>query len=126
MAPKRYSLRAIVGKRTYDVWLSMLESLVPDGRTQRLAPVVAAMMQYAARIAFEDDDLKEGSIGEYLLIAQECGDPSEVPDEVLSAVAALFRDAGVYSDREDASGMPYSIVDASIEEFIRWYMMPWE
>jgi len=63
-ARKRHSPKTIVGKRTYDVWVSMLEALVPDGRTQRLAPLVAAMMHYAAKIAFEEDELEEGTARE--------------------------------------------------------------
>jgi len=93
MSRKRYSLKTIVGKRTYDVWVSMLEALVPDGRTQRLAHLVAAMMHYATKVAFEESEFEEGTIGEYLLIAEECGDPSEVPDELRSAIATLFSDA---------------------------------
>ena len=47
------SLKQIVGQKIYTVWVEMLRQLVPDGRTHRLAPLVAGMLQYAANIAYE-------------------------------------------------------------------------
>ena len=45
------SLRDVVGPEVYQTWIDMLHRLVPDGRTHRLAPVVAAMLQYALAVA---------------------------------------------------------------------------
>jgi len=39
------SLVTVVGPEVYGSWVSMLRVLVPDGRTHRLAPLVAAMRQ---------------------------------------------------------------------------------
>jgi hypothetical protein len=47
-------------------------------------------------------------------------------DHLAEIVEQLFRDAGVKSIRADRGGQRYSLVDAAIEEFIRWDSMPWE
>lgn len=45
-ATHQRSLDAVVGPDTYSVWVNMLRALVPQGRTHRLAPLVAGMLQY--------------------------------------------------------------------------------
>ena len=45
------SLRAVVGTETYEAWVRLLRKLVPDGRTHRLAVMVAGMLHYAAAVA---------------------------------------------------------------------------
>ena len=50
---QKRSLQAVVGTETYDVWTKMLHDLVPDGRTHRLAPIIAGMLHYALNVAFE-------------------------------------------------------------------------
>ncbi len=58
------SLKEIVGDKVYSVWVDMLRRLVPEGRTHRLAPTIAAMLQYALEVADEKygSDPQEGSL----------------------------------------------------------------
>lgn len=121
------SLEIIVGQGTYTVWTEMLQSLVPDGRTHRLAPMVAGMLQYAANVAYEKygDDPEEGSVAHSLLLASEVYDPDEAV-ELFDLISQLFEDAEVEYERVDHRGDEYSIVDSAIYEFIHWYDMPWE
>ena len=42
------NFRTVVGKDIYSAWVRMLRELVPDGRTHRLAVVVAGMLQYGS------------------------------------------------------------------------------
>ena len=48
---KSRSFSGVVGADTYEVWVSMLRKLVPDGRTHRLAVMLAGMLQYAVVMA---------------------------------------------------------------------------
>ena len=127
MTGKGISLKTIVGKETYAVWTEMLHSLVPEGRTQRLAPLVAGMLQYAASKAYEryGDEPEEGSAAHTLQVASEAYDPQEA-DGLLSLVKRLFRDAEVEYERIDHRGSGYSVAESIIYEFIHWYDMPWE
>ena len=65
------SLQTIVGQDTYNVWKKMLLELVPDGRTHRLAPMAAGMLQYAAAIAYEryGDSPEEGSAADIMSLS---------------------------------------------------------
>lgn len=105
----------------------MLMRLVPDGRTRRLAPLVAGMLQYAAIAA---SDLRPrpaaGSAAASLREAEQTSDPDEACEYLDDVVRRLFRDAKVSADRANARGIPYSIVDEAIAEFVRWDFMPWE
>ena len=58
------SLQEVVGEEVYRTWVSMLRELVPDGRTHRLALLVAAMLQYALVMAQEkrDEEMDETSL----------------------------------------------------------------
>ena len=70
MAEKhKRSLKTLVGQPTYDVWVDMLRRLVPEGRTHRLAPMIAGMLQYACLIAHEEgsDEAEEGSAASILI-----------------------------------------------------------
>ena len=49
------SLKTVVGQETYDVWVDMLRRLVPEGRTHRLAPMIAGMLQYGFDMPWESD-----------------------------------------------------------------------
>jgi len=127
MTKSSNSIKRIVGAKVYDVWLEMLRELVPWGRTHRLAVIVAGMLQYASAVAAEDKDVdKEGSVAWRLVTATETSDPEEVGELVLYLLKQLFDDAGVKSARTSAKGMPYSIVENAIEEYVRWEDMPWE
>lgn len=118
------SLKTVVGDETYKVWVAMLKSLVPSGRTHRLSVLIAAMLQYAANVAQENGD--ENSVEYSLAASAEEGDPEEVSALLYDVVKQLFKDAGVVFERTSARGQNYSIADSSFEEYIRWYDMPWE
>ena len=122
------SLEAVVGPHVYQTWVDMLHVLVPDGRTHRLAPLVAAMLQYALAVAedMRSADVDEGSVANSLLVTTEVGDPSEVRALLHDVVTRLFKDAGVGFQRTSARGVPYSIADDAYEEYVSWDLMPWE
>jgi hypothetical protein len=121
-------LEEVVGQETYTVWTEMLERLVPDGRTHRLAPMIAGMLQYTAELAYEEygEDAEEESIASALLEASEAYGPDEVPELLQEVVDQLFADAGVESERVTSQGDDYSLAESAIYEFIHWYDMPWE
>ncbi len=106
----------------------MLRKLVPDGRTHRLAVMVAGMLQYAVVMAAAKGakERHEGSLAASLLEASEVSDPSEVEDLIDDAVVQLFKDARVRFERTNARGDTYSLANDSYEEFIHWVDMPWE
>ena len=122
---RRFS--AVVGADTYEAWVRMLRKLVPDGRTHRLAVMLAGMLQYAAAMAdSREDEEDEGSLAASLIEATEVSDPSEVEDLIHDAVVQLFKDAKVRFERTNARGDKYSLAEDSYEEFIHWFDMPWE
>jgi hypothetical protein len=128
--PKRraWSLADVVGPSVYQTWVDMLHVLVPDGRTHRLAPLVAAMLQYALAKA-EDlrrTDEDENSVVASLLATTEVGDSSEVKALLHDVVTKLFKDAHVGFQRTSARGASYSIADDAYEEYLHWDFMPWE
>lgn len=122
------SLEEIVGKETYTVWVEMLRRLVPDGRTHRLSPLVAAMLQYASTMAYEKygGNPEEGSAAQLLLEASEAYEPEEAVELLSELVQGLFEEAGVKFRRTSSRGDDYSIADSAVYEFIHWYDMPWE
>jgi hypothetical protein len=122
------SLSKIVGADTYEVWVRMLRKLVPDGRTHRLAVMVAGMLQCAVVMAAakQDEEEDEHSLAASLLEASDANDPSEVEDLLHDAVVQLFKDAKVRFERTNARGDKYSLAEDSYEEFIHWFDMPWE
>ncbi len=124
---RKQSLETVVGSQTYAVWADTLRRLVPDGRTHRLAPLVAARLSYAAEVAAEQDqdDDEEDSAAQILQDAAEITDPAESP-ELTDLVAQLFKDAKVKHQRESSRGVQYSIAKEAVIEFIHWYDMPWE
>ena len=122
------SFADVVGAETYQVWVRMLSALVPGGRTHRLAPLVAAMLQYATERAEEarDDDAGEGALTASLLETGEVSDPAEVKDLIHDAVVRLFKDAGVPFERTSSRGHSYGIADDAYAEYRHWFDMPWE
>jgi hypothetical protein len=122
------SFRTVVGADTYEVWVRMLHELVPDGRTRRLAVMVAGMLQYAVAIAAAKSakEKNEGSLAFSLLEAGEASDPDEVKELIHDAVVQLFKDAKVRFERLNSRGDKYSLPEESYEEFIHWFDMPWE
>ncbi len=124
MKRKADSLATIVGEPTYQVWVKMLSELVPDGRTHRLAPLVAGMLQYAAQVA-----VVEGSdepLANAFSNMEEVYDSGDVPKAIVRSAEKLFFDANVAFDRHSSRGDHYSILEEALEEFIRWHDMPWE
>jgi hypothetical protein len=121
------SLKDVVGQEVYDLWLDMLRRLVPDGRTHRLAPMIAGMLQYAAEVSIQKfgDEPEEGTTAYCLLGADEIWDPDEAGD-LQDLVAQLFEDAGVEYERVNSRGAGYSVAESVIYEYIHWYDMPWE
>lgn len=120
------SLKSVVGHKTYAVWLDMLKTLVPGGRTHRLAPLVAGMLRYASEQSTRTRWHRGPSDAVVdALISLEEGD-DDAAMLVTRAIQQLFRDAGVRATRASRSGEPYSIVDAAIHEFQHWDAMPWE
>ena len=118
----------MVSAQTYSVWLAMLHSLVPDGRTHRLSIVVAGMLRHAVEVAVArfGDTAPERSAAASLIRAAEEGDPEQVADQIADLAGRLFRDAKVAGRRVNARGDEYSIIESSIQEFASWYAMPWE
>ncbi|MCZ7674109.1 MAG: hypothetical protein M5U34_46785 [Chloroflexi bacterium] len=124
MPPSTQSLQQVVGLEKYTTWVDMLRRLVPDGRTHRLAPLVAGMLQYATLLA--DDMNKEDLVVQQLQEAAEAYDPEETSSLLLPFIDQLFADAGVSYQRTNARGRGYSIADEIIYEYVHWYDMPWE
>jgi hypothetical protein len=124
---KADQLEQLVGEQVYSIWIDMLRRLVPEGRTHRLAPTVAALLQYAVVVALEKqgNDPVEGSAAQRLIDANEMG-PDEAEELVLPLVKKLFKDAGVEYQRTSARGEEYSIATEAIREYIEWFNMPWE
>jgi hypothetical protein len=122
------SLASVVGTETYAVWVNMLNGLVPQGRTHRLAPLVAGMLHYALAIAEKNHDAESdtASAVQSLLYAAETSDPSEVEKYLKNMVKQLFKDAKVKYNRTNAYSEKYSILESTYEEFVNWYNMSWE
>lgn len=124
MTRKKQSLQDVVGVQTYSTWVEMLRLLVPDGRTHRLAPLVAGMLQYATLIANESEE--ENTAVNSLQRAAEAYDPDEANDLLLPIIARLFADASVSYQRTNARGQGYSIAEEICYEYVHWDDMPWE
>jgi len=120
-------LRNVVGDATYEVWVSMLRDLVPSGRTHRLAPLIAGMLQYGVSRALKSKERNvEGTEAWCLVAATECVDPDEAGEFINDLLLRIFKDARVKADRQTAQGIGYSIIEEAIQEFVRWEYMPWE
>ncbi|MBE2225136.1 MAG: hypothetical protein IAF02_26600 [Anaerolineae bacterium] len=124
MPPSTQSLQQVIGSVKYTTWVDMLRRLVPDGRTHRLAPLVAGMLQYATLLA--NDMNNEEPVVQRLQEAAEAYDPEEAKPLLLPIIDQLFADAGVSYQRTNARGRGYSIADEIIYEYVQWYDMPWE
>lgn len=120
-------LRTTVGAKTYGVWLSMLQTLVPGGRTHRLAVLVAGMLHYAYAVSSSKSatQTKARHLFELFESAIEGQDEHDL-QPVVELVETLFDDAGVAYQRSSRRGAPYSIATEAVNEFITWENMPWE
>jgi hypothetical protein len=124
----RRSLQDVVGEKTYSVWMDMLRTLVPDGRTHRLSVVIAGMLQYTFKIA---EDIKnrneEGhSVAMSVIDAAESGNPDDIKGLIHDVVVQLFDDAEVAYERISKRGERYSITDEAYNEFASWFDYPWD
>lgn len=124
MTRQKHSLQEVVGPQTYTIWVDMLRYLIPDGRTHRLAPLVAGMLQYATAVALES--AVENEVGMGLQEATEAYDPDEAGKLLLPFIDQLFSDAGVSYQRTNARGQGYSIAEEIVREYVSWFDMPWE
>lgn len=121
------SLEKIVGERVYSTWVDMLRRLVPDGRTHRLAPVIAAMLHYALRISHENygDNPQEGTVA-HALYYSDGASYVEGKGVLLPVVERLLKDSKVEYKRTSSRGERYSIAEEAVREYLNWYNMPWE
>lgn len=122
------SLQPLVGEQTYAIWLEMLKQLVPQGRTHRLAVVIAGMLQYAKQVASKKfiNKFEDGSVESSLLTVGESDDYEERTSELDDIITQLFDDANVPYTRTNHRGNEYSIIDSAVMEFTHWHDMPWE
>ena len=120
-------MKEVVGAKIYNVWLDMLKSLVPHGRTHRLSVLVAGMLQYAQEVAYKkaESNSKARKLAESFESAFESSD-EEYLDKIIEIVENLFEDAGVHYQRENRKGESYSIAEEAAYEFLNWENMPWE
>ena len=120
-------MKEVVGAKIYNVWLDMLKSLVPDGRTHRLSVLVAGMLQYAQEVAYKkaESNSKARKLAESFESAFESSD-EEYLDKIIEIVENLFEDAGVRYKRKNRKGESYSIAEEAAYEFLNWENMPWE
>ncbi len=120
-------LRKIVGDDVYEVWVTMLKKLVPDGRTHRLSILVASMLAYASSIAWASRDTDDEDDPAYpLLAASEGVDDEEALRLMKPMLTQLFKDAKVKYERVSSRGEQYSILWEATIEFCRWHNHPWE
>jgi hypothetical protein len=132
MGRRRPSLKEVVGDDVYSVWVDMMKRLVPGGRTHRLAPMIASMLQYTKMIAEEKytNRLEESPVASMFGVATEDEDLDEYSeyefDLVMPLVNTLFKDAKVKWKRTNSRGEDYSVAEWAVREFIGWTNMPWE
>jgi hypothetical protein len=87
------------------------------------------MLQYAYLVAtdnLDEDEFEEGSVAQALLDATDGGDPDEVGEYLYDIVDQLFKDAKVKHKRMSARVEDYSIAESALDEYVRWFGMPWE
>jgi len=125
---RRRTLELLVGVSVYRAWTQMLAGLAPDGRSHRLATLVAGFLHHATNVAHEHDEsgARADAVRCSILLAAESQDPEELLDEVRDLLRQLFADAGIASERVSARGESYEILEAAAHEYIHWYDMPWE
>jgi hypothetical protein len=124
----RRSLQDVVGEKNYSVWVDMIRTLAPEGRTHRLSVVIAGMLQYTYEIAANIKDIneEEHSVAMSVLEAAESGNPDDIRGLIHDVVTRLFDDAGVDYERISKRGEHYSIADEAYTEFASWFDYPWD
>ncbi|MDM8520514.1 hypothetical protein QUF64_10735 [Anaerolineales bacterium HSG6] len=96
----------------------MVRSLVPQGRTHRIAPLIAGLLHYATDIAYEKhgDSSEEGSVAQMLIMGSEMYDMEEAKD-IMKLVEQLFTDANVQFERTSVRDEDYTIIESVIYEW---------
>ena len=86
-----FMMKAVVGAKIYNVWLDMLKSLVPHGRTHRLSVMVAGMLQYAQEVAYKkaESNSKAKKLAESFESAFESSD-EEYLDKIIEIAERLL------------------------------------
>jgi len=120
-------IESVVGPKTYGVWIDMLKNLVPGGRTHRLSVVIAGMLKYSEKMAYEKRN-QNTNADKLDQIFQKIYENYE--DESFAAILdlaeSLMIDAQVNYERVNSKGRKFSIAESAVQEFIRWDFMPWE
>ena len=118
----------IIGTEMYEAFILMLKEIGPEARTHRISVVIAAMLRYA----FDQlpPDYEECTLGEALIAFDE--EPHlmyEIPrvkEALYPLINSLCREADLRNERENYQGVPYSIAENTVYEYVSWYNMPWE
>ena len=120
-------IKEILNQSEYEFLLELLKTLVPEGRTHRLAVFVAGCYHYIHHIADQKQkgnptaerftELADSLINDY---------NEDAHIELEKSLKSLFGDANVKFIRTNSRGDSYSIIDNTMEEFISWFNMPWE
>ena len=127
-------LRSLVGEPIFSAWLETLRTIVPDGRTHRLAVVIAGMLAHAAEAARRlPRSRRRGPLVDMLIDPTEvCSTANEYTSDdgpfhpLEDLVVGLFLDAGVEHRRMNSRGDGYSIISSAVYEYLHWFDMPWE
>lgn len=127
-------LRSLVGEPVFNAWLETLRQIVPEGRTHRLAVILAGMLAHAAAVARRlPRSRRRGPLVDMLIDPSEVCDTADAytPYEGLfhpleDLVVGLFLEAGVEHRRVNSRGYEYSIVPSAVYEFLHWFDMPWD
>lgn len=120
-------IESVVGKKAYGVWLDMLTRMVPHGRTHRLSVVIAGMLQYAQKIAYEksESNSKASKLSDIFESAYDNyveGDTKQI----LQLTESILKDAKVRYKRVNSRGSAYNIAEEAVHHFLHWEDMPWE
>ncbi len=120
-------IEAVVGKRTYSVWMDMLKRLVPHGRTHRLSVVIAGMLQYAEQIAYDKKKANPTArkLSEVFETAHENYVEGDTKD-ILAITESLLKDSQVRFKRVSSQGSAYSLAEHAVQHYLHWEDMPWE
>jgi hypothetical protein len=126
MYEKSDIIKSVVGVKTYNVWIAMLQTLVPHGRTHRLSVVVGGMLQFTCQVAYKKEESCPKSRKFLSLYRPSLDDREKRKDRVIELTEALFNDAGVRYKRVNSRGQDYSIAESAAYQFMDWENMPWE
>ncbi|ACV68821.1 hypothetical protein [Desulfohalobium retbaense] len=120
-------IEEVVGKKVYGTWIDMLQKLVPEGITHRLAVVIAGMLRYAEIVSHEKQDksLNARKLAEFFELSYEQIMEDDI-EGILSLTEYFLKDANVSYKRFNAKGDEYSIAESAVYEFFSWENMPWK